>query len=224
MWNYWDIDFKFKYKHEEVLRIRNLRKGDLPLLLNFGERLGTESKRLFYPYPWDDESLLPNSFTRAIKNSVTRIDTSYLIINQEGKPIGHFFLWKAGGNELSQRFGVEVPELGVAIADSYHGKGLGHFSVRFLQKMAREMGGDAIELTTAFDNDAGWNIYLKTGFEYVGNIQNPLEVDATEVAEGKATAQKFREERQMVYVVNELRREEVLKYLAFKRETAERLK
>ena len=51
--------------------------------------------------------------------------------------MGHFFLWKAGGNPVSQAAGVEVPELGVAIADRYHHRGLGGLSVRLLLAVAR---------------------------------------------------------------------------------------
>jgi hypothetical protein len=69
-------------------------------------------------------------------------------------------------------------------------------------------------------NTGGWNTYLKTGFEYVGNMRVPLDVDVTSAVLGLVQATRFREERQMVYMIDEARRREVLKYLAIKREQA----
>ena len=198
--------------------IRKLKNGDVAILEEFGKYLSQRSKELFCPYPWDDQSLLKQRLEEAISSSLQGIDASFIGMNERGKVISHFFLWKAGGNPYSQKFGVEVPELGVAVADSHQGKGIGYQCVRFLQNLAQKKKRDAIELTTALDNSGGWHTYLKAEFEYVGDILNPLEVNATEFTEGRIATTKFRKERQMVWVANKDRREEILEYLAFKRQ------
>lgn len=212
------METQFKAKDGEVLNVRSLKAGDAEILKKFGLQLSNASKILFCPYPWEDQSKLSLALGKAVEKALSGIDSSYLIFNPQIEPVGHFFLWKAGGNPLSKKFGVEVPELGVAIADSYQGKGLGYFAVEFLKKIAADTQSDAIELTTAPANQGGSNTYAKSGFEYVGNILNPLEVDVTEAAEGKTVAQKYRAEKQMVYIINPDKKKGVLEYLKYKRE------
>jgi len=149
---------------------------------------------------------------------VERIDASYLIEGVGDEVIGHFFLWKAGGNPHSQQYQVQVPELGVAIVDEFQGRGLGSLSVRILNAVARDLRADAIELTTALNNEAGWNTYQSCGYQYTGIINNPLGVDVTAVFSGEVQATRYKPERQMVCVLNEKKRHDVMDYLAMKRE------
>ena len=172
---------------------------------------------MFCPYPWNDEGKLADALKTAVSNATDGVDASYLILTDKGIPVCHFFLWKAGGNPHSKNFGVEMPELGVAVADECRGLGLGHFSVRILQEVAHFLNLDGIELTTALSNEAGWSTYLKTGFRHINNIQNPLEVDATEIAAPAPAGMKYREERQMAYIINQKKEQEILRYLEMKR-------
>lgn len=204
-----------------ALTIRNLKRGDLRFLLSFRDRLSAESRDLFCPYPWEDEPALKKALAAAIDNAVQRIDASYLIL-AGGAPAGHFFLWKAGGNPASRTRGVEVPELGVAVADAFHGRGLGSLSVAILKAVAASARADAIELTTALSNAGGWSAYSKAGFRHIGNIRNPLGVDVTAVDEGRAAPRRFREERQMVYIIDLSKEKAVLEHLASKREKYEK--
>lgn len=198
--------------------IRNLRDGDLDLLLAFGEQLGVEAKELFCPYPWSNAQQLRESFLAAIRQSVTRTVASYLLL-RDGMPIGHFFLWGAGGNAHAEQYGVKLPELGVAIADAYQRRGFGGLAVSILQAVARDLDADGIELTTATTNEAGWNTYLRAGFEYVGIMRIPLDVDVTAATAGEVTANRFRDERQMVYLIHPEQRDALLHYMAIKRGT-----
>ncbi len=213
----WTIDCTFATAAGEQFRIRNLAEGDLPLLQEFGDTLGPQSKDFFCPYPWADDAQLKKAFADAIQQSLRRIDLSFLIL-RDGRPISHFFLWKGGGNPHSGAYGLQVPELGVAVSDTCHRQGLGELSVRLLVAMARSLCADAVELTTDLTNANGWNTYLKVGFEYLGNMLVPQDVDVTAVELGLVRASRYREERQMVYIVNEERRRQVLEYLATKRE------
>ena len=200
------------------LRIRSVTCDDVPALQNFGARLGPVSKEMFCPYPWDDPPALSRALQEAVEHAVERVDASYVMEDARHDVIAHFFLWKAGGNPHSVRYQIQVPELGVAVADQLQGRGLGSLAVHILQAAARALDADAIELTTALTNEAGWNIYQKRGFEYTGIINNPLEVDVTAAVAGEAQAVKYRQERQMVYVINEGKRDRVLDYLLAKQE------
>jgi len=200
------------------LCIRSLTATDAPVLDAFGKSLGANTKHLFCPYPWDDPEALPGAFQHAVDQAVRRVDVSYLIETGAGVPIGHFFLWKAGGNPHSQAQGLQIPELGVALVDGWQGKGLGALAVRILQAVARDLLADAIELTTAMTNDAGWQTYQRCGFEYVGVLRIPLGVDVTDATAGAGQGVQFRDERQMACVLNEPNRARVLAYLAAKRE------
>ena len=216
----WKLELACADFQGEALSIRSLKRRDLRKLLSFRDKLSARSRVLFCPYPWGDESTLEKSLREAIDRSVARIDASYLVLSR-GEPAGHFFLWKAGGNPASKAMGVEVPERGVGVADRLHGRGLGSLFVKVLQTVAIAARADAIELTTALDNSAGWSAYLRAGFRHLGNIRNPLEVDVTAVDEGRASPRKFREERQMVYIINRAKEKAVLRYLSAKRKHSE---
>ncbi|MCP4165099.1 MAG: GNAT family N-acetyltransferase [Chloroflexi bacterium] len=202
------------------LCIRSVNSGDVPALHELGVRLGPVSKDFFGPYPWEDPAALPQALQTAVEHAVERIDASYLIEGVGDEVIGYFFLWKAGGNPHSQRYQVQIPELGVAIADEFQGKGLGSLSVRILNAVGRDLCADAIELTTALNNEAGWNTYRSCGYQYTGIINNPLGVDVTAAFAGEVQAASYQPERQMVYVLNEKKRHDVMDYLAMKREAA----
>lgn len=212
----WDLRITLQLGPREAITIRNLQAGDVPLLREFGRSLSRESKKQFCPYPWASETELNRALMSAIGKSLEGIDVGFLMLH-EGRPMGHFFLWKAGGNAHSKAYGVQVPELGVAIADSHQRQGLGGLAVRILQVVGQSLNADAIELTTALSNRAGWRTYLSAGFEYVGIIRNPLEVDATEAIAGLAPTDKYRRERQMVYCINDSKRDLVMQYLEIKR-------
>lgn len=198
------------------LCIRNLAAGDGAAMHEFARGLGEQGKILFGPYPWSQPDKLDAAFAAAIVQSTARVDASYLL-EHGGGAIGHFFLWKAGGNPQTQAAGLQIPELGVAIVDAWQGRGLGGLAVRVLQAVAHDLGADAIELTTATFNDAGWATYQAVGFEPIGILRIPLGVDVTAAEAGEVTAAAFRDERHMVYCIHAAARPAVLAYLARKR-------
>jgi len=212
----WSVDISFTLAGRDRLQLRNLRDGDVPLLLKFGQNLGDESRELFGPYPWDDAVRLPEALGQTIRNAVDRVDASYLMLCED-EPIAHFFLWKAGGNAQSAGHGVQVPELGIAIADGWHGRGLGRLIMRLLDCAAASLGAAAIELTTAFGNEAGYRTYLSAGYVEVGEICVPRGVDVTAAVEGSVSFESYKCERQMVRIIDEAKRQAVEKYLAAKR-------
>jgi RimJ/RimL family protein N-acetyltransferase len=218
----WRVDVAFMLAGTGRFRFRALRRDDVPTFRAFGATLGDRSKDFFSPYPWHEPASLDSAFQAAIDSALGRIDASYFL-EHEGNPIGHCFLWKAGGNPHAQAHGVAVPELGVAVADAWQGRGFGGLLVRALTAVARSLRADAVELTTALENECGWQAYLRAGYVYTGIIRNPQFVDVTAVAAGTVTADVWRDERQMILLLNERKREAVLRYLAVKREEAARM-
>jgi ribosomal protein S18 acetylase RimI-like enzyme len=212
----WDVQISLHLPGWQDLLIRSLRRGDLAHLQAFSQDLGAVSKDLFCPYPWRGGAALNKAFRRAIGQVCDRVDASYLIFAR-GKPVAHFILWKAGGNPSSQPHGLAVPVLGVAVADAYQRRGLGGVAVRVLQVVARSLQADGVELTTAQRNEVAWNTYLGAGFEYLGILRIPLEVDVAAAEAGQVTASRYRDERQMLYVINPASRDAILRYLMAKR-------
>ncbi|HEY3377780.1 MAG TPA: GNAT family N-acetyltransferase [Armatimonadota bacterium] len=211
----WQVDVSF-HLPDGAFRLRNLGSEDAEALTAFSRGLGDTARELFCPYPWDDSAACTLAFQAAVAQSTGRIDASYLL-EHDGEPFAHFFLWKAGGNPVSQQAGLEVPELGVAIADAYQGRGFGSLAVRTLKAVARQLDADAIELTTATNNDAGWHTYQRAGFHDVGLLRVPLGVDVTAAELGDVTPTRFRVERQMVDILHQGKRHDILQYLAVKR-------
>ena len=216
----WHLDAWFSLADGAAYRIRSLQPADRFAIHEFGSQLGLRSKWLFCPYAWADSALLDEQFARAIQRATARIDASYLL-TERAKTIGHFWLaavGEAGVGEAADARRPEpwVPELGIAIADAYHGRGLGGLAVRVLQAVAQDLGVDAIELTTHPENIAGYCTYLGAGFEQVGmlRIAAPASPDATDAADAR------RDERHMVYVINAAKRTAVLEHLARQRAVA----
>lgn len=212
----WDLRVAFRLPGRGLFEIRSVVEDDVETLLELGRRMSPASRNFFSPYPWDDPLRLPSALRSAIDRSLARVDVCYLLLH-DAAPAGEFFLWKAGGNPDSLQHGLQVPELGIGLTDAYHGRGLGGLGVRMLNMVAESCAADAVELTTALDNEPGWRTYLSAGYEYVGDICNPTEVDVTAILTGEATARRWRAERQMVYVINQGRRAAALDYLAAKR-------
>jgi RimJ/RimL family protein N-acetyltransferase len=217
----WAVDARFTLP-AGVFRLRSLATGDVPVFHAFGAVLSATGKHFFSPYPWDEVDKLDGAFQAAIDASVSRVDASYFL-ECDGAPIGHFFLWKAGGNPHARAHGVEVPELGIAVGDAWQGQGFGGLIMAVLRAVAEALHADAIELTTALENENGWQTYLRAGYAYTGIIRNPQFVDVTAVANGTAVATVWRDERQMVLLLNAAKRDAVLTYLAVKREEAGRM-
>ncbi len=204
------------------ITIRRLALIDLENLKQLRHALSDRSRELVPCYPWDDEPKLHKALEHAIEKAVQKIDESYIMLADD-EIAGHFFLWKARSNPHSQKYALEVPELGVMIADKYQGLGLGSMAVKLLVALAKSMDKDAVELTTDKSNTAAWNTYLKAGFEYTGDINNPLEVDVTEAFSGEARVVRTRVERQMAHIINQDKKSAILDYLAAKREEAKNL-
>jgi RimJ/RimL family protein N-acetyltransferase len=211
----WRLDVLLSLADGEAYRIRNLLPGDTPALHEFAGQLGPRSKWLFCPYPWRDNQALDAAFEQAIRRAISQADASYLLFHR-ARPIGHFYLSGLGEMAGAERPAPWVISLGIAIGDAYHGRGLGGLAIRLLQAVGRDLGADAIELTTHPENIPGYRTYLSAGFEQVGmlRIGAPASMDALDAAHA------CRDERHMVYVINGARRAAVLEHLERQRAEA----
>jgi RimJ/RimL family protein N-acetyltransferase len=211
----WQLDVGFSLVDGEAYRIRSLRPGDEAALHEFADQLGPRSKWLFCPFPWGDSQELEAAFGRAIQRTVSRARASYLLFHR-ARSIGHFYLTGLRETSVVEPLEPRVPELGIGIADAYHGRSLGGLAVRLLQAVGRDLAVDAIELTTHPENIAGYRTYLGAGFEQVGMLC----IAAPAGMDGPDAAQPHRDERHMVYIINSAKCRAVLEQLALERAAA----
>jgi len=196
--------------------VRPICAGDLEVLERFGASLSAWSKEMFCPYPWDDAARLGPALEEAIQQHLGRRNAAYLVLSGE-KPVGFFFLWNLKENEA----GLQIPELGEGVIDECQGRGLGSFMLDMLTELAFVTGKDAVELTTDLRNERAKRLYESRGYELLGTIKNPLEVDQTGRVEELKRAREVREEHHMARIFRN--RQAVLACLNGKREEQNKL-
>ena len=121
----------------------------------------------FECYSWMSD-LLISELQAAIALSLGRRDLHLLALDKNEVPIGYVFLWAASD---------DIPELGLAVADAWHGRRIGTTLLRLVDQMGRQLGKQALELTTMQDNKRALAVYLGAGWEHLGVIHNPLGCD-----------------------------------------------
>ena len=195
--------------------VRPLASGDEEALSAFGlHGLSDESRRLFAPYDWSAPSpTLLAAFRSSIANSQSRRDL-HLIALSGGKVCCHGFL-----SSMCE----EIPVLGIAVVDAWHGRGLARQMMSLLERAGVAEGKPAIEVTTMQDNERARSVCLRAGYEELGIIRRPLGVDVTAAFAGSVAATSFRDERQMCRVLDEEARPRVLEAMAAKRRRAAEL-
>ena len=194
--------------------VRPVQAGDEPLLVAFGrEGLSAESRGKFECYKWMSDELVAE-LTAAIKLSLEKRDLHLVALDADQSVVGYIFLWAASG---------AIPELGLAIADQWQGRGLGPALLKLVEQMGRKMGRQALELTTMQENQRALGVYKRAGWTHLGLIHNPLGCDVPAAFEGKATPTGIAVENHCVLILDEAKREETLAQLGEKRERAVRI-
>ena len=192
--------------------VRPVGPGDEALLARFGrEGLSPASRGKFACYSWMGEGLVAE-LAAAIDASCARRDLHLVALDTTGPThtcVGYVFLWGAGD---------AIPELGLAVADAWQGRGLGSRLLGLVARMGRAMGRPALELTTMQSNDRALGVYVRAGWECLGLIHNPLGCDVPAAFEGRATPTGIEVEKQCVLILDEARRGETLRVLGAKRE------
>lgn len=207
--SFWDLNLSLSidtrnYEVKPIQKIEDLEK--------FGQSLSNLSKDMFCPFPWNNQEKAIPAFREFIQNHKEKRDLSYFIFDDSYVPIGLFFLWNVKS---------AIPELGEGIIDTYHSRGLGGFALDMLTEIADILKVDAVELTTDLRNDIAKHLYESRGYEELGIIRNPLEVDQTQSLDELKDVEKFRDEYHMARVFRN--RDEVLETLKKKREDQSKL-
>ena len=141
-----------KTRGGEQILIRALSDGDVSALQNFHEKLSEQTRSWFFPHKYDEETI-----SRYVERAKGDLDHIFVALAGQ-EIIGYVFLWG-----FQERF----PVLGIGIADAYQGQGLGKQMMTILIENAKAAGCAGIELTTAFDNDRAYKLYIKMGFQYL---------------------------------------------------------
>lgn len=141
---------------------RPIRPGDEPeLLAFFRDRLSPRSRYLFCPHdPSRPEECLAQ-FAERIRRHGERRDLAY-VVEQHGAMVGYFYL--TGLDRADGR----PPTLGIGLADSLHGHGLGGAMMDHLLDAARALNLPAVQLTHEATNERAGRLYMSCGFAYTG--------------------------------------------------------
>jgi GNAT superfamily N-acetyltransferase len=166
----WSLDLDADWKETGRVRVGLAAEADhAALRLFLTEGLGERSLYLFAPYPMD-EGLDPAIAEMLVETQAHKRLTYNAWHN--GTIIGHFFLWG---------FTESVPGLGIAVADAFHDRKLGHLFLNILLAAGKATGKERIALTTNISNDRGFHLYGKMGFEYIGDKEISLGDGSTRV-------------------------------------------
>jgi ribosomal protein S18 acetylase RimI-like enzyme/predicted nicotinamide N-methyase len=191
--------------------VRPMRVGDEALLAAFGrEGLSAASRGKFECYGWLSDGLTAE-LSAAIQASVARRDLHLLALDEVGTVVGYVFLWAASD---------DIPELGLAVADAWHGRWLGSALLRLMEQLGKAMGRQALELTTMQGNERALAVYRRAGWEHLGLIHNPLGVDVPAAFEGRATPTGIAVENHFALILDDGRRTETVQHLRDKQERA----
>ena len=134
-----------------------LHKGDEQALKQFHKALCDESKELFTPHAYDNETI-----AKVVTRSESDDDRVY-VATDNARIVAYFFLWW---------FQTEFPVLGVGIADDFQGQGLGKQIMAVLIADAKEKKCQGVELTTIIRNEKAFGLYEKIGFKNLGQVEN----------------------------------------------------
>ena len=140
-----------------LLEVRRLNRADAAALQAFNAALTTETRRLFNPHPYDEDTLL-----RLLQRSEDGEDLTLGVFDGEAL-VGYFFLWY---------FRRRVPLLGIGLRDAFQGRGLGGRMIERLISAAAARGCEGVELTTLPDNQRAFALYNRCGFKHYADVPN----------------------------------------------------
>jgi ribosomal protein S18 acetylase RimI-like enzyme len=140
-----------------VVAFRRLQPGDAKALLAFYNNLSAASKRTFAPL---GQTTTIEVCQNIVDDNTSGTGAGFSLVAVDGPGIvGWGFIYKLDINE---------PTLGLAVADHYHGQGIGSTLIGDVLHIARERGLCQVALTVVQDNDVAWRLYEKYGFVRYG--------------------------------------------------------
>ena len=144
-----------------VFPIRRLQANDAEPLAAFYNALSTASKRTFHPLG-EQTTLL--ECRKSVEDNRLGIERKLDLVAAQGQEIiGWGFLRDLDKTETN---------LGLAIADKYHGQHLGTRLMAALLDEARARSVTVIKLTVVRDNKVAQGLYEKFGFEKTGEFDS----------------------------------------------------
>jgi RimJ/RimL family protein N-acetyltransferase len=147
------------------LLLRPVRPGDeVGLLAFFRDGLSPRSQYLFCPHDPSQPERCLEQFADRIRRHAERKDLT-LVAEQGGALVGYFFLW------WLDRTDGQPPTLGIGLADTLQGQGVGAAMMDCLIARARALGLPAIKLTHDSTNERAGRLYQSRGFVYTGEEQ-----------------------------------------------------
>ncbi|MGC9349977.1 MAG: GNAT family N-acetyltransferase, partial [Anaerolineae bacterium] len=153
---------------DELVILRRLRAEDVPALVAFYNGLSDASKRTFRPI---EEHTTPEVCAGIVVENLERPPVKFDVVALLGdKVIGWSFIWDLASEE---------PVFGLAVADPYHGRGLGTALMTRVLAWARSRPLPTVFLTVVQDNHVAKRLYEKQGFvkygEFVGEDGLPYD-------------------------------------------------
>lgn len=142
---------------EPHIAIRRLAPGDAPALAAFYNALSASSKRTFDPL---GATTAAPPCEAIVNDNQPDAGTKYDLVAVDGpRIVGWSFVWDLLGAE---------PVFGLAVADEYHGRGLGGALMDAVLAAMRERGLESIYLTVVRDNVKARGLYERRGFVTYG--------------------------------------------------------
>lgn len=135
-------------------KIRKLQADDYLPLKEFLSSLSPKTIRLFSFNP------LPENYAESFLN---RDDITCFVADLQGKIVG-FVWWEPNSSNF--------PTLAICVQDEYQRNGLGKRLLSKLIGEAKLMGKKGLRLTVSQDNEVAINLYLKSGFQIVGEYKD----------------------------------------------------
>ncbi|MEN8229744.1 MAG: GNAT family N-acetyltransferase [Bacteroidota bacterium] len=146
-----------KSRNGQPILIRILSDIDVSALQAFNEKLSEQTRSQFLPHQYNEKTIL--QYCERNRRGVDRIYVAIL----QNCIIGYFFLWD---------FKRPFPVLGIGISDTFQGQGLGKEMMNILVEDAKTAGSKGIILTTVLSNEKAFQLYLRMGFQYLGDTDN----------------------------------------------------
>ncbi len=134
--------------------IREFRQDDRQRVEDFFNQMGGESRAFFNSNGGNQRNAM-----RFFDQEEDTTGTTYFMAEEDGVMVGYVFLW-----DLDKG----VPWLGIAVAETHKGKGLGRDLIAHAHAYARSKGKQAVLLTTHLANVRGQRLYEHMGYYRMG--------------------------------------------------------
>lgn len=157
-------------KNETVVTIKEARKEDTQIILDYMNQIHYETKNLTREP--DEFNMTFDQEYSFLKNVEESPDQVMLIALDNGRVISTAGIHGSSLKRLKHRV-----SLGISIVKAYRSMGLGNIMMRELLKHAKQMQKRKVELEVRIDNKIAINLYKKLGFKEEGIKREGFYVD-----------------------------------------------